>query len=1341
MKALTMVVTLTVMVFLLVVYQSPAQTPMTLAENPSYGVSIDSTIEAGLYDTGLLGDGPVNLGNCSEGPNRLIMQFAISSSIPISSTIDSVSLSIVQDGNFLGYKVGYVNIGTNISNPGSLNVSTIWNMFRTPADQLDAEPADSNGNINYTWTSGKVLAAVKNSLGAGIFVLGLFDTQDMDPNNTDCEGLDWWSATLKVVYTPPAVNVTVDQKLSGGSGASVDSIGWWLGSAPFTKYQAPYTFTFGVSNTEALQGTGKAISGQKYNYWAKNYGVLTDVTNFHSFQIDSTYASLTSDLQTRYGGIVVRNQLIDGPGLNGDSIAFKDPWRMDYPDPLYGNTMRNEGMSAPMEMWTSNPFRPDTTDSYNGVNYQGVFLNAGLQNRGSIQNPTPPYYSDSAKASVSIGGYTGNFLGWFSSSGATEIEYPSAVSTAVIFTAGTDTLSAVYKAHLASNSPNAFGSNLQPYNGEQKFIEDGLGNYYLAYEGSGSAYVDCSTNGGTSWNPEQLIGGLSNATTTYRSPSLFIEPESDSLTPYVVWEQVSGTSTVTHTIMIARVAPSGVNPASVTSQKTFHTYGDQYANPVAASSRGLTYTQDSSLCTPIEAIAWRDSAFLRCEAYYGAWMANVVGSNDPVTGSTSSSKNPAVACAYDYTLGDQNPYKIFLAWEEPGFGIKIKCGQFASLAFHISWTTLDSIANPANDTLSKPTIVCDYANDCFIAYECHTSSGASSIYVTEITFGGTIYNWTFTSPCGSSYISPALTDYRYTSYSNYYNITLVWNVQSIGIMAAQYTGTWGNPFIIPSTPTAQASIATTFIGEYNYSRYLMYVNSSGAAPYALSSSPVSIPSGEVPQSVVLYTGGVSTGQTQATLPWYCAQGATTYVAQVATNSAFTSGLQTAITSATSYTFTGLTCNTLYYWHVMDTNSYGSTAYSGAAKFTTSACSGGGGGCCPYVYTATFGGLTPENNIIPKSEAPGNIGVDVTDYYKLQEPPLEQNGRYEIKIGEFEHERSSLDQVQLIAVDHPAGTSITVQQDGRIIQYALPYRLVPDGTSLVSSLGSMDGKVVPVSKGETVRLSFQIDPDQVSKLKTILDGTVDPDSMQGGLVLGGATDHVAKRSPQKTQCQEGYIGGTSVDGEPMQFTFRELPAMFYTPLENLGTNLSLTFADYALLDYAALAVEIPNGFSDQPLQLCTASHSRLGDVTLMLSENDGEAVSLDPGENIMFEFAKPLLAKGMVRDFILVTHGRYTSETNSNIKETELPKDLSLSQNYPNPFNPTTQINYTLPQPSHVTLKVYNTLGVEVATLVDGMQQAGFRTAEFDATNFASGVYYYRMQAGKYSVVKKLVVMK
>jgi serine protease len=90
---------------------------------------------------------------------------------------------------------------------------------------------------------------------------------------------------------------------------------------------------------------------------------------------------------------------------------------------------------------------------------------------------------------------------------------------------------------------------------------------------------------------------------------------------------------------------------------------------------------------------------------------------------------------------------------------------------------------------------------------------------------------------------------------------------------------------------------------------------------------------------------------------------------------------------------------------------------------------------------------------------------------------------------------------------------------------------------------------------------------------------------------------------------------------------------------------------------------------------------------------------------------------------------------------QIPLSFSLYQNYPNPFNPSTKIRYDLPSESHVTLVVYDLLGQEVARLVDARQSAGQYEIPFSASNLSSGIYFYRIQAGTYSDVRKMMILK
>ncbi len=96
---------------------------------------------------------------------------------------------------------------------------------------------------------------------------------------------------------------------------------------------------------------------------------------------------------------------------------------------------------------------------------------------------------------------------------------------------------------------------------------------------------------------------------------------------------------------------------------------------------------------------------------------------------------------------------------------------------------------------------------------------------------------------------------------------------------------------------------------------------------------------------------------------------------------------------------------------------------------------------------------------------------------------------------------------------------------------------------------------------------------------------------------------------------------------------------------------------------------------------------------------------------------------------------------NSIQNSINPYYFKLSQNYPNPFNPITVISYQLSVISDVKLSVYDVLGREIAVLINNRQNAGIHTTQWNAQNFPSGVYFYRLQAGSFTETKKLILLK
>ena len=181
----------------------------------------------------------------------------------------------------------------------------------------------------------------------------------------------------------------------------------------------------------------------------------------------------------------------------------------------------------------------------------------------------------------------------------------------------------------------------------------------------------------------------------------------------------------------------------------------------------------------------------------------------------------------------------------------------------------------------------------------------------------------------------------------------------------------------------------------------------------------------------------------------------------------------------------------------------------------------------------------------------------------------------------------------------------------------------------------------------------------------------------------------------------------------------------------GGTLGLTYSPSSLSVSVGDTVEWRGDFSSHPLSSTTIPagaaswHHATGTVF--------DYVVTVPGSyNYRCDIHWSL---GMVGSFVATATGVEADPTGTG------PTSFILYQNYPNPFNPSTLIDYQLPAKVLVTLKVFDALGNEVETLVNGRQDAGNHSVQFNASNLPSGVYFYQIEAGKYREIRKLLLLK
>ncbi len=122
--------------------------------------------------------------------------------------------------------------------------------------------------------------------------------------------------------------------------------------------------------------------------------------------------------------------------------------------------------------------------------------------------------------------------------------------------------------------------------------------------------------------------------------------------------------------------------------------------------------------------------------------------------------------------------------------------------------------------------------------------------------------------------------------------------------------------------------------------------------------------------------------------------------------------------------------------------------------------------------------------------------------------------------------------------------------------------------------------------------------------------------------------------------------------------------------------------------------------------------------------------------------------GMIRDYVFETTGRYEETTTlgrgeapSLIRNNNVPYENKLFNNYPNPFNPKTKIKFSIKTNNWVKISIYDLLGRQVSMLVNQFKEKGEYDIEFDGSNLASGIYFYRIEAGNFVQSKKMVLVK
>lgn len=449
--------------------------------------------------------------------------------------------------------------------------------------------------------------------------------------------------------------------------------------------------------------------------------------------------------------------------------------------------------------------------------------------------------------------------------------------------------------------------------------------------------------------------------------------------------------------------------------------------------------------------------------------------------------------------------------------------------------------------------------------------------------------------------------------------------------------------------------------------------------------------------------------------------------------------------------------------------YGSTAMKTSETATPYAInfwgvqcsSGGGGGGCPFVDTRTPSGWVVENSILGRSAT----GALESDPYQLVSTPEIARGKVSLRIRENERERTTLDRVQLTAIDHPVGSTV-FRLGGRFVTGTLSsaHRVVDShGTDLTSQLGG--GGVYTGAPGETLYVEMT-DPSALRSGDAIADNAGPSAGVEGGggggymngfgkdlepeLRYQPVLDAAASSNDVEVLNGTGIILAVGDDRGGWRDVKRWYPRQYGAEctLDSLdGRPLRLSFVGRHSLRFVGQLGSMVPAPTPQVLGLISASHSRLGVTTAALNAEGGATTTLASGDTISLEFAASEVPAGKTRTYFLITRGVYTTTgvEPEGTPVAALPTGFALSSNHPNPFARTTTIRFELPQATHVRLEVFDLMGRRVRSLENRLLSPGYQSVEWDRRDDAgnrvgAGVYLYRMLAGSFRAEKKMVLL-
>ncbi|MBN1212508.1 MAG: T9SS type A sorting domain-containing protein [candidate division Zixibacteria bacterium] len=406
--------------------------------------------------------------------------------------------------------------------------------------------------------------------------------------------------------------------------------------------------------------------------------------------------------------------------------------------------------------------------------------------------------------------------------------------------------------------------------------------------------------------------------------------------------------------------------------------------------------------------------------------------------------------------------------------------------------------------------------------------------------------------------------------------------------------------------------------------------------------------------------------------------------------------------------------------------------------------------CPVLFTYNGQGFVQDNPLLTACERTHYIST-VTDFYHVTTPVKSEDGRVRFQIREMEDEITYLESVELITVDHDATSTVACAVDGGIYTYkdiiepltAVDHR----GIDCLSAVRAVDGNYYVSKEPGYLTVTF---PNSTGKdIGYNISTSLKPRCLILDTLIFPKTVPIVDENRSASNMTVAFLDN---DGNWVESP--DIPTREKITTETVTCDPELTVGqDVITLRISwesSYATDVVNQFivaEETPLlNTWNVSEYDFAGVPLVGKDYlEGQTLQLVKGETFEFSFdCRELIEPSLERDYIIKVIGRY--QPDYSIYDNLVPGGFQLYDNYPNPFNPNTIISYDLPDAAYVKLEIFNLLGRKVATLVDGVQEAGHKQVEWRSTDdsgrkVSSGIYLYRLTAGDFAQSRKMILLK